>query len=95
MIAAAIVLIGPPLLLGSQWLVWICNALVLLEIDCPCARVISTPVSIVATIAAAAGREFSSKNGLYAKVPGRIKAIALDKAGTLTTGKPRSPKRFP
>ena len=87
-IALAIAII-PPLLLGGDWYAWIYKALVLLVIACPCALVISTPVTIVSGLAAAARRGILMKGGVYLEQAHRIKAIALDKTGTITEGKPK------
>jgi len=87
-IALAVALMGP-WALGWTWLQAIYKALVLLVIACPCALVISTPVTIVSGLAAAARRGILVKGGIYLEEARKIKAIALDKTGTITEGKPR------
>jgi len=87
-IALAVALLGP-LLLDWTWLDAIYKALVLLVIACPCALVISTPVTIVSGLAAAARRGILIKGGIYLEEARKIKAIALDKTGTITEGKPK------
>jgi Cd2+/Zn2+-exporting ATPase len=86
---AVITAVLPPLLLGAAWSDWTYRALVLLVIGCPCALVISTPVAIVAGLAAAAARGILIKSGEHLETPARLKVIALDKTGTLTTGRPK------
>lgn len=84
-IGAALV---PPLLFGASWHAWIYKALVLLVIACPCALVISTPVTIVSGLAAAARRGILIKGGVYLEQGHKLALLALDKTGTITHGRP-------
>ncbi|MEX3527269.1 MAG: heavy metal translocating P-type ATPase [Burkholderia sp.] len=85
---ALLVAVVPPLLLGGSWHDWIYRALVLLVIACPCALVISTPVTIVSGLAAAARLGILVKGGVYLEEGRKLGWLALDKTGTLTHGKP-------
>lgn len=87
-IVAVLVMIVPPLAFGGVWSDWIYRALVLLVIACPCALVISTPVTIVSGLAAAARKGILIKGGVYLEEGRRLVTLALDKTGTITHGKP-------
>ncbi|GIW98906.1 MAG: cadmium transporter [Pirellulaceae bacterium] len=89
MLLAILVLVVPPVLFHASWFDWIYRSLVLLVIACPCALVISTPVSVVAALAAAARRGVLVKGGEFIEAPAHLRAIAFDKTGTLTVGQPR------
>ena len=85
---ALLMALVPPLAFGLPWLDWIYKALVLLVVACPCALVISTPVTVVSGLAAAARRGMVIKGGLYLEQGRQLAFLALDKTGTLTHGKP-------
>ncbi len=86
---AVAVAVGGPSLFDWTWIQALYKALVLLVIACPCALVIATPVTVVSGLAAAARRGILIKGGVYLEEARKLRAIALDKTGTITEGKPR------
>ena len=88
-IIALLVAVVAPLFFGWTWLAAIYKALVLLVIACPCALILSTPVTVVSGLAAGARRGILIKGGIYLESARLIKAVALDKTGTITAGKPQ------
>jgi Zn2+/Cd2+-exporting ATPase len=87
-VAALLIFLIPPLVIGGEWSQWLYRACVLLIIACPCALVISTPVSIVAGLTAMARRGVLVKGGAHLESIARLRALAVDKTGTITEGKP-------
>jgi Cd2+/Zn2+-exporting ATPase len=87
-VLAILVALVPPLAMGAAFQPWLYKALVLLVIACPCALVISTPVTVVSGLASAARHGILIKGGIYLEDGFRLKALALDKTGTVTIGRP-------
>src|SRR5213594_1744014 len=87
-VAGAItVALVPPLILGASFLRWFYRSLILLVVSCPCALTISTPVSMISAITAAAGNGVLVKGGKYIESLAKVKTFVFDKTGTLTTGR--------
>ncbi len=95
MIFAMLVAVLPPLFLGGAWAHWFYQGMVILLISCPCALVISTPVSVVAALAAAAHDGILVKGGVFLEQMAKLRAIAFDKTGVLTRGEPAVDRFIP
>jgi Cd2+/Zn2+-exporting ATPase len=95
-VAGAVLLAAvPPLAFGQPFVPWFNRALVLLLVACPCALVVSTPVSVVAAIGNASRNGVLIKGGQYLEQAGTVRVVALDKTGTLTRGLPEVQRVLP
>jgi len=86
---ATLVVVIPTVLFAQPLAPWLLRALTLLVLSCPCALLISTPVSVVSAITAAARNGVLIKGGTHLEAMGQVRAVAFDKTGTLTTGEPQ------
>lgn len=94
LVLAILIAVLPPLLFGGEWLSWIYKALVMLVIACPCALVISTPVSIVSALTTAARHGILIKGGVFLENSRLLQYLTFDKTGTITQGKPSLSERI-
>ncbi len=94
-VVALLTALLPPLLFSGAWGDWVYRALALLVIACPCALVIATPVSIVSGLTALARRGVLVKGGAHLEALGKLKALAVDKTGTITEGRPKVVELIP
>jgi len=92
---AVAVAVLPPLAFAGSWGEWLYRGLVILVIACPCALVISTPVAVVSALTASTRNGVLIKGGTFIETAGHLKAVALDKTGTLTFGQPEVQKVVP
>lgn len=88
LVAGIAVAILPPLIFGLAWMTWLTRATVFLVAAAPCALVISIPITLVATLGTAARQGVLIKGGIYVEELGKVQAVALDKTGTITVGRP-------
>lgn len=85
-IAALALAVLPPMVLGGGWADWVRRALIFLVISCPCALVISVPLSFFGGIGGASKRGILVKGGAYMEVLANTRTVVFDKTGTLTKG---------
>lgn len=88
LLVGILVAVVPPTLLGAAWSTWITRATVLVVSAAPCALVISIPITLVASLGTAARQGVLIKGGIYIEELAKVKVIAMDKTGTLTSGEP-------
>ncbi len=85
-VAAALLAIVPTVACGGEWSTWLYRALIFLVISCPCALVVSVPLSFFAGIGGASRRGILVKGSNYLELLGKVRSVAFDKTGTLTRG---------